>query len=97
VVTVGGSDSVPSLSVEASTSITFIEEGSMKNINTFIPRCHVMGSSQLCFPQNVFNALITSWFCGNESMKTVPFKLLTAMEIKNTKERYKLSLMKKLM
>ena len=41
--------------------------------------------------------LITSWFCGNESMKTVPFKLLTATEIKNTKERYKLSQMKTLM
>ncbi len=41
--------------------------------------------------------LITSWFCGNESMKTVPFKLLVAMKTKNTKERYKLSQMKTLM
>jgi hypothetical protein len=30
-------------------------------------------------------------------MKTVPFKLLAATEIKNTKERYKLSQMKTLM
>jgi hypothetical protein len=30
-------------------------------------------------------------------MKTIPFKLLTATKIKNTKERYKLSQMKTLM
>jgi hypothetical protein len=41
--------------------------------------------------------LITSWFCGSKSMKTVPLKLLRATEIKNTKERYKLSQMKTLM
>jgi hypothetical protein len=41
--------------------------------------------------------LITSWFCGNESMKTIPFKLLRAMEIKNNKERYKLTHIKMLM
>ncbi len=41
--------------------------------------------------------LITSWYCGNESTKTVPFKMLRATEIKNKKERYKLSQMKVLM
>jgi hypothetical protein len=41
--------------------------------------------------------LITSWFCGNESMKMVPLKLLRATEIKNKKERYKLSQMETLM
>jgi hypothetical protein len=34
---------------------------------------------------------------GNEGMKMVPLKLLRAEEIKNTKECYKLSKMKKLM
>jgi hypothetical protein len=41
--------------------------------------------------------LITSWFCGNESMKTVPLELLRVTKIKNNKERYKLSQMKTLM
>ena len=41
--------------------------------------------------------LITSWYCGNESTKTVPFKMLRGTEIKNQKERYKLSQMKVLM
>jgi hypothetical protein len=37
--------------------------------------------------------LITSWFCGNKSMKTI----LRAIEIKNNKERYKLTHMKMLL
>ena len=41
--------------------------------------------------------LITSWFCGNESAKTVPFKLLRPMEIKKVSERHKWSKMKLLM
>ena len=49
------------------------------------------------FPKMSLMTLITSWFCGNKSMKTVPFKLLMAMEIKKTKEHYKLSQMKTLM
>lgn len=49
------------------------------------------------FPKMSFATLITSWFCGNESMRTVPFKLLRATEITNKKERYKLSHMKALM
>jgi len=36
-------------------------------------------------------------YCGNESTKTVPFKMLRATEIKNKKERYKLTHMKILM
>jgi hypothetical protein len=42
-VTVGGSDSVSSLSVDASASVTLVEQGSGKNINTFILQvpCHV--------------------------------------------------------
>ncbi len=49
------------------------------------------------FPKMSLMTLITSWFCGNKSMKLVPLKLLRATEIKNTKERYKLSQMKTLM
>jgi hypothetical protein len=49
------------------------------------------------FPKMSLMTLVTSWFCGNKSMKLVPLKLLRAMEIKNTKERYKLSQMKTLM
>ena len=41
--------------------------------------------------------LITSWFSGNESMRTVPFKMLRATEITSKKERYKLLQMKILM
>ena len=41
--------------------------------------------------------LITSWFSGNESMRTVPYKMLRATEIMSKKERYKLSQMKILM
>lgn len=49
------------------------------------------------FPKMTLCTLITSWYCGNESTKTVPFKMLRATEIKNKKERYKLSQMKALM
>jgi hypothetical protein len=38
-----------------------------------------------------------AWVCGNESTKTVPFKLLRVMEIRKKEERYKLSKMKVLM
>jgi hypothetical protein len=41
--------------------------------------------------------LITCWFCGNESAKTVPFKLLRLMQIKKVSERHKWSKMKLLM
>ena len=49
------------------------------------------------FPKMSLMTLITSWYMGNEGMKMVPLKLLRAEEIKNTKECYKLSKMKKLM
>ena len=41
--------------------------------------------------------LITSWFSGNESMRTVLYKMLRATDIMSKKERYKLSKMKILM
>ncbi len=49
------------------------------------------------FPKMSLVTLITSWFSGNESMRTVLYKLLRAMEIVCKKERYKLSQMKILM
>jgi hypothetical protein len=39
----------------------------------------------------------TAWYCGNESTKTVPFRLLRATEIKKKEEVYKLSTIKVLM
>lgn len=44
-----------------------------------------------------FCTLITCWLCGKESTNTVPYKLLKATEIKDKKERYKLSKMRTLM
>jgi hypothetical protein len=49
------------------------------------------------FPKMTLCTLITCWFCGNESAKTVPFKLLRPMEITKVSERHKLSKMKVLM
>ena len=49
------------------------------------------------FPKMMLCTLITCWFCGNESAKTVPFKLLRPMEIKKVSERHKWSKMKLLM
>jgi hypothetical protein len=49
------------------------------------------------FPKMTLCTLITCWFCGNESAKTVPFKLLRPMEIKKVSERHKWSKMNFLM
>ncbi len=98
-VTVGGSDRVSSLSVDASASVTFlVEQGSGKKYQYFYSAGAMSRVPAIfVFPKMSLMTLITSWFCGNESMKTIPFKLLAATEIKNTKERYKLSQMKTLM
>jgi len=49
------------------------------------------------FPKMTLCTLITSWFCGNESARTMPFRLLRPMEIKKVSERHKWSKMKLLM
>jgi hypothetical protein len=49
------------------------------------------------FPKMSLVTLITSWFSGNESMRTVPYKQLRATDIVKVRERSKLSQMKKLM
>ncbi len=41
------------------------------------------------FPKMMLCTLITCWFCGNESAKTVPFKLLRPMEIEKVSECHK--------
>jgi hypothetical protein len=97
-VTVGGSDSVWSLSVDASVSVTLVERGSGKKCQYFYSAGAMSRvPANVVFPRMSLMTLITSWFCGNKSMKTVPFKLLEATEIRNTKERCKLSQMKTLM
>ncbi len=46
------------------------------------------------FPRMMLVTLMTSWFSGNESMRTMLYKFLKAMEIVCKKERYKLTQMK---
>ena len=69
-----------------------------KGFNSFFSAGNI---SRVCadfvFPQMTLCTLITSWFCGNKSSKTVPFKLLRPIEIKKEKENYKLSKIKLLM
>jgi len=97
VVTVGGAESVSTLSVDTSVSVTMVEQGGKKFQYFYSSGAMSRVPANFVFPQMSLMTLITSWFCGNESMKTVPYKLLMATEIKNKKERYKLSQMKTLM
>jgi hypothetical protein len=55
--------------------------------------CHPEG---FVFPRMTFATLITSWFCGNQSMKKIPFKLLRATELENKREKFQLCKMRKL-
>ncbi len=97
-VMVGGLTSVLSLSDSAGAAITLVEQDSRKKYQFFYsPGAMSRVPADFVFPKMSLMTRITCWFCGNESMKTVPFKLLRAKEIKNTKERYKLSQMKTLM
>ncbi len=97
-VPVGGLTSVLSLSDLAGAAITLVEQDSGKKYQFFYsPGAMSRVPADLVFPKMSLMTLITSWFCGNKSMKTVPLKLLRVMEIKNKKERYKLSQMKTLM
>ena len=54
-------------------------------------------TTMFVFPKMSLVTLITSWFSGNESMRTVPYKQLRAADIAKVKERFKHSQMKKLM
>jgi hypothetical protein len=95
-ITVGGSTSVPSLSDSAGGAITLFEHSGKKYQFFYSLGAMSRVPADFGFLKMSLMTLITSWFCGNESMKTVPFKLLRATEIKNKKERYKLSQMKTL-
>ena len=87
-----------SLSDSSGAAITLVEQDSGKKYQFFYsPGAISRVPADFVFPKMSLMTLITSWFCGNKSMKLVPLKLLRAMEIKNTKERYKLSQMKTLM
>lgn len=48
------------------------------------------------FPRMTFATLLTSWFCGNQSTKIIPFKLLRATELENKREKFQLCKMRKL-
>ena len=98
-VMVGGSASVSSLSGDSSSaSVTFVEQTSGKKYQYFFSAGAMSRvPADFEFPKMSLMTLITSWFCGNESMKMVPMKLLVATEIKKKEQRYKLSQMKTLM
>ncbi len=95
VTTAGGSDSVSTMT---NSSLTIVEPSCGRKFQFFytggtLSRVH----ADLVFTKMTLCTLITAWYCGNESTKTVPFRLLRAMEIKKKEERYKLSKMKVLM
>ncbi len=87
-----------SLSDSSDAAITLVEQESGKKYQFFYsPGAMSRVPADFVFPKMSLMTLLTSWFCGNESMKTVPLKLLRATEIKNNKEKCKLSQMKTLM
>ena len=87
------------VSTPAATSAhTLVDPGSGKRFQIFYSAGIILRvRADFVFPKMTLCMLITCWFCGNESAKTVPFKLLRPMEIKKVSERYKLSKMKLLM
>jgi hypothetical protein len=78
------------------TAVTLIDRGNGHRFQYF---CSSGGIRRLpenfVFPKMSFVTLITSWFSGNASMRTMPYKQLRAADIAKVKERYKLSQMKK--
>ena len=96
-VMVGGvSDSVSTIT--NSSALTIVEPSCGRKFQFFFSAGNLSRVPvDFVFPKMTLCTLITSWFCGNESTKTVPFKMLRATEIKNKKERYKLFQMKTLM
>ena len=48
------------------------------------------------FPRMTFATLLTSWFCGNQSKKRIPFKLLRAIELENKCKKFQLCKMRTL-
>jgi len=95
----GNVDAADSVStITASSAHTVVDPGSGKRFQFFFSAGNISRvRADFIFPKMTLCTLVTSWFCGNESSKTVPFKLLRPIEIKKEKERYKLSKMKLLM
>ncbi len=76
----GGNESVSTLT---NSSLTVVEPSCGRQIQFFytgrtLSRVH----ANFVFPKMMLCMLIAAWYCGNESTKTVPFKLLRATEIK---------------
>ena len=92
----GVSDSA--VSIANTSALTIVEPSCGRKFQFFFSAGSLSRvPADFVFPKMTMCTLITSWYCGNESTKTVPFKMLKATEIKNKKERYKLSQMKVLM
>ena len=93
-----GGDQFDVLTPAVTSAHTLIDPGSGKRFQIFYSAGIILRvRADFVFPKMTLCTLITCWFCGNESAKTVPFKLLRPMEIKKVSERYKLSKMKLLM
>ena len=93
-----GGDQFDVLMPAATSAHTLVDPGSGKRFQIFYSAGIISRvRADFVFPKMTLCTLITCWFCGNESAKTVPFKLLRPMEIKKVSERYKLSKMKLLM
>ncbi len=81
-VTVGGLASVLSLSDLSGAAITLVEQDSGKKYQFFYsPGAISCIPADFVFPKMSLMTLTTSWFCGNESMKTIPFNSLSAKSI----------------
>jgi hypothetical protein len=89
---------VSSLSDLSGAAITLVvQDSGKKNQFFYSPGAISCVLADFIFPKMSLMTLTTSWFCGNESMKTIPFKLLRVSEITNNNEKYKLTHMKMLM
>ncbi len=80
VTTAGGNESVSTLT---NSSLTIVEPSCGRHFQFFytggtLSRVH----ADFVFPKMTLCTLVTAWYCGNESTKTVPFKLLRATETK---------------
>jgi len=93
-VAVGGSGE--DMQLPSDSAVTLFDRGTGHRFQFF---CSAGGIQHLpgnfFFPKMSLVTLITSWFSGNESMRTVPYKQLRAADIVKVKERSKLSQMKK--
>jgi hypothetical protein len=80
-------------------AVTIVEAGGAgRRCQLFYAKGHLSRvPANFVFPKITLCTLMTSWFYGNESAQTVPYKLLKGVEIKSKGERYKLLQVKLLM